>query len=148
MPRSGQAEAVRVEGLADFIRELKALGNGLPRELGRANKEAATLVADAAESRARALGGVAAKSAPSIRAAAMQRNAAVNLGSASAPWALGAEFGALRWHQFQSWRGNQWNPDSGGVGYFLHPAVRETRDEFLDVYGRILDELARKAFPS
>lgn len=138
-----RSQAVRVEGLADFQRELRQLDSKLPRELTAANKKAAELVAEKARGKATSLGGVAAKTAPSIKAAAEQRRSKINIGGARAPWALGAEFGGQgrpTTMQFQPHRGRQ--------GYFLYPTIRDTRDEFMDVYERAIDQLMRAAFPS
>lgn len=147
MPKYAANEAVRVVGLDEFRAELRKLEGNMGRELGKAHKAAAEVVASKARSRAASLGGAAAKSAPSIKASAAARHAAVNVGGPSHPWAMGAEFGAIRWRQFEPWRGNQWQPDVAGVGYFLHPAIRETREEFMDVYARELEQLARAAYP-
>lgn len=162
----GQRDAVHVQGLAELQRELRALDQALPRELRQLNKAAAEVVAADARARARALGGIAAKAAPSVKAAAEQRRAKVTIGDARHPFALGAEFGAKHdlprrittkdgrswvqrgWNQFRPWRGNQ-HVDVGtaGPGYFLYPAIRGTTDETLDLYERGLDALMRRAFP-
>lgn len=138
--------AVRVEGLADFQKELKRLDQKLPRELQKANKRAAELVADAARTRATGLGSVAAKAAPSIKAAAEQRRSKVSIGGARYPFALGAEFGGQgrpTTMQFAPWSGSD-----TGAGYFLYPAIRETRDEFMDAYDDAIEQLTREAFPT
>lgn len=144
-------DVVRVEGLRDLQRELRAVDTKLPRSLAIANKTAAEYVADRARQRARSQGGVAAKSAPSIRAAGEQRRSKVLLGGPSWPYALGAEFGAKYHPQFKPWRGNQHSEGmqpGSGVGYFLYPTIRDTRDDFMDVYERAIDQVMRSAFPS
>lgn len=140
--------ALQIDGLDDFRKHLRATDNRLGRAMGQANKKAAEVVASEARTRAQGSGGSAAKGAESIKASAAQRAASVTIGGAKAPWMPGAEFGARRYRQFPPWRGNQWQPDSGGVGYFLHPAIRETRDEFEETYLEALDELAHQAFPN
>lgn len=147
MPRYTANESLRIVGLAEFQRELKHVSKELGGDLRKANLAAAEVVASSARSRATSQGGVAAKSAPSVKAAAEQRRAKVAIGGAKYPFALGAEFGAKRYPQFKPWRGNQWQPDVAGVGYFLHPAIRETRDAFMDAYERAIDQLMRRAFP-
>lgn len=139
--------AVRVEGLRDLSRHLRAIDKSLARDLRIANKAAAETVLAEARRRASSLGGVAAKTAPTLRASGEQQRATVRLGGARAPYALGAEFGAKRYRQFKPWRGNQWGGFSGGPGYFLHPAIRETADEIVGQYGNLLDKLTAKAFP-
>lgn len=132
--------AVEVRGLADFQRELKRID--LASDLKDANKDAAELVATAARARAQGLGGVAAKTAPSVKAAAEQRRAKINLGGAREPWALGAEFGGRGRPTTQ-----QFQPHLGRTGYFLYPAIRATREEFLDAYAKAIEQLMRRAFP-
>jgi len=141
-------EIVQVRGLRDFQRELRRANTDLPRELRTASLAAAEVVAKAARSKALALGGVAAKTAPSIKAGGEQRRSKVSIGGPAFPWALGAEFGAKRYPQFEPWRGNQHQPDlDNGVGYFLYPSIRDTREEFIDVYAGGIDRLMRAAFP-
>lgn len=138
-----RSQAVRVEGLADFQRELRAVDTKLPRQLSQANKAAAEMVAGRARSRAQSLGSVAAKSAPSIKAAAEQRRSKITLGGPREPWALGAEFGGQGRPTTQ-----QFDPHRGRQGYFLYPTIRDTREEFIDVYARAIDQVMRAAFPS
>lgn len=140
----GGHEVVRVEGLRDLQAELRKID--LARDLRDANKQAAEVVATAAQARAQGLGGVAAKTAPSVKAAAEQRRAKVTIGSNREPWALGAEFGGgarPTTQQFEPWRGS-----GSSAGYFLYPAVRSTREQFVDAYDKALEQLVRRAFPS
>lgn len=139
---------VEVRGLRDFQRQLRAID--MARDLRKTNKDAAELVVEAARRKARSLGSVHAETARlnGIRAAAEQRRAKVILGSARTPFAFGAEFGAKQYPQFPPWRGNQHtDPDGSNVGYMIYPTIRETREEFLELYGDALEELAAKAFP-
>ncbi len=126
------ADAVEIRGLDDFRRALRSAGPAAARRLQVANKEVAQKVADQSSDAARARGGSAAKGAKSITARARGQSAAVAIGGARAPWMLGAEFGAKQYEQFPPWRGNQWQPFSGGVGYFVHPAIRRMRAEIED----------------
>ncbi|SRR6266508_2857846 len=142
---------INIRGLAEFQRELRRAGAGFPRELRRLNLDAAQMVVTETEKRGRALGGVHAKTvrAGAFKARAEQRRAKVVIDASTKrnAFAFGAEFGSKRYHQFPAWRGNQWLPDAGGVGYMLHPAVRETRDEIIDIYAELITQLARRAFP-
>lgn len=149
----GDTGRVRIEGLNEFQRALREIDATLPRELRKANKGAAEVVADASRSRAESLGGVAAKAAPSIKAAAEQRYAKVALGGAKYPFALGANFGALHDQTRNTAHGvmKGWNqfPETGGKGHdrFLYWAVRAKREEFMHEYELLLDALAARAFP-
>lgn len=139
-------DPIRVEGLREFQAELRKLDQKLPRELRVAGNEAADIVVRDAQSRARGRGGVAAKTAPSIKASSQQRGARVSLGGARFPFAMGAEFGGRgrpTTQQFAPWSGSD-----SGAGYFFFPAIRGSRDEFMDVYETALDRLMRAAFPS
>lgn len=140
-----------VKGLKDFRRELRKATQDLPsKAVGEANAEAAEVVMKPARSKALALGGVAAKAVQSNGMRASKAASAVKviiLGSEAVPYTLGAEYGSIIYKQFREWRGNQWAPDQGNVGYFLHPAIRETREEFIETYADILMRLTRKAFP-
>lgn len=138
-----RSEAIQVHGLREFQQALKDLDDRMPRELAAANAEAAGVVAKEATRRGRSLGSTAAKAAGSIKAAKQQRAAAVSIGGPQFPFALGAEFGGGRrptTQQFQPWKGH--------TGYFLWPAVRETREQFMHAYERAIDDLMRRAFPN
>jgi hypothetical protein len=135
--------AVEVRGLKELQRELKAAGAQLPRELGRANKEAADIVASAGRARAQSEGGVAAKAAPGIVASGAQGAAKVAIGGSRYPFGIGAETGAKRYPQFQAYVGL----DTEGAGYALGPAIVEQEERFIDIYGDVLERLLARAFP-
>lgn len=127
----------RAHGLDELHDALTALPGDLRREADTAGVEAAGDVADAARGNAVALGGVAAKSAPSLNAERGIDGGLVTLGGEAYPFAAGAEFGATRYPQFEPYRG----PEGG---YFLYPAIREKGDEidqvFLDAADRALQQ--------
>lgn len=139
------AESV-VNGLNDLIAAAKEMGDLLPREVGKTNKVAAQFIVDRAQAEARKQGGVAAKSAPAVKAAAQQRNVAIRLDGKKYPFSLGSEFGSLQFDQFKPWRGNQWTAFEGGVGYWLQPTIRDSREEFDAFYLDLLDDLAKRIF--
>lgn len=138
-----KSQAIRIEGLAALQKELRQMGAEFAKQLSTANKDAAEVVASAARSKASGRGGVAAKTAPSIKAQGEQRRSKVTIGGNAYPFAMGAEFGATAYRQFPAWRGS-----GSGAGYFLYPAIRSTRDEFVEVYERVIDHVARGAFPN
>lgn len=144
----GSPIAAQIEGLDEFRASLRAAGKEYGRAMGQANKRAAEFVAAEARTRAISRGGSAAKGAQSIKASAAQKAAMVAIGGPRYQWMLGAEFGAKKYKQFPPWRGNQWQPDANnGVGYFLHPAIRDTRERFEEMYLEELDTVAKSAFP-
>lgn len=134
---------IEVQGLRDLQRELRAVDKGWPKELRLANKRAAELVADATRSSFGRRPGVAPRVAPSVKALAQQRSASVRIGGARYPFALGSEFGSVRFEQFPAWSGN-----GPGAGYSLYETIRGRREEVIDTYAEAVDRLARKAFPN
>lgn len=144
-----------VEGLAQFSRALARIGaDGLRDEVKQANFDVADKLADAAKSKAAGLSRQQRSAAESLRATRTQNYAAVRMGSARKPYALGAEFGAMKRtgtgriaRGFRPWRGNQFSGWSGGPGYFLHPTIREKGPEFIDEYMQAVDRITQEAFP-
>lgn len=134
---------IDVAGLSELRAALRKADAELASEVKDANVEAADLVVTRARAKAASLGGVAAKSAPSLRSARTAASAKVRLGSASAPYALGAEFGGGRskkTRQFKPWRGS-----GGGAGYFLYPTIRGSRADIVELYAKALDRITRAA---
>lgn len=136
------SERIEVIGLKEFSKELRKLEGDWPKELRKAAKSAASLVANEAQRRARTVGGAIGKAAPSIRPGGTQRGAYVKLGGDRYPFALGGEFGAIRFKQFKPWRGS-----GGDAGYALYPAIRAKTDEVVEEFGDALDDISRQAFP-
>lgn len=134
--RTGQ---VRVDGLRDLNRALKALGPEFQAELKAANIDVAELVADDARAAAYSQGGVAAKTAPSLKATRTSGSAGVGLGGSAYPFAGGAEFGSIKHKQFKPWRGND-----SGAGYFLYPSIRDNSERIVSEYMGALNEILRK----
>jgi hypothetical protein len=140
---------IAIDGLADLSRTLKRFDTDLAKTLRDANREAATIAASAAKSRATAAGGSLAKGAPTITASAGYAWAGLGFGGPRAPWMPGAEFGANRdrqrqrstgtyigYRQFQPWRGSDRN-----AGYAIYPAIRASADRVVESYADGLDSL-------
>lgn len=112
----------------------------------QANREVAKTIGTAARAKASSLGSVAAKTAPAVGWQASTTLASVTLDGTKAPYAFGAEFGALQYPQFKPWTGS--GPEAG---YFFYPTIREKsesgyiKDTYLDI---LVDKLAARAFPS
>lgn len=139
---------VEVHGLKEFNKALKEADKKYSKELRAANVAASRRVVTRAKAIAAMRGGVAAKAATSLRALASVKGAQIKLGGDRYPYALGAEFGSLQFRQFPTWRGNQWVAwGTSGVGYFLHPAIRDQYDEIVEEYGEAIDRIMRDAFP-
>lgn len=86
------------------------------------------------------------QSARSAAYAPQMRKAAQSLSSvrsgkgaeidASIRWFNGAELGAIRYHQFPSWRGTiPRDPTTGGSGYFLFPTIRANAQKYVEEFG-------------
>ncbi len=136
---NAKSQGVKVTGLTELNRALKALGPEVQKELKAANFEVGSMVAGDAQSIALGLGGVAAKVAPSIRATKTAAGAAVSFGGSAYPFAGGAEFGSLRFKQFKTWRGN-----GSDAGYFVYPAIRQDADQIEATYLDRIDDIMRK----
>lgn len=151
------SEGVEIPGLRQFARDLKAAGPELVQELKDLNFKVASKVKDDAIARASGGGRQAQRAAATLRAAKQAARAAVMLGNAKTPFALGAEFGAqhnrprmlpnqgtdrLGWNQFRQWAGS-----GSTTGYFLFPAIRQDMPEIVDMYGDAVEQIAKKAFP-
>lgn len=140
MARVKSSAGIEVHGLKELARALKQAESGLPNALRDTNKEVAKEVATKATGRAQSLGGVAAHVAPSIRASAGARFAAVAGGGASSPAFAGAEFGGRGRPTTQ-----QFQPHLGTQGYFLYPTIRDEASDIEDKYTDALNDLMRKA---
>lgn len=140
--------AIEIVGLRAFMRELALLSPEVDAKFKAVNYEVAEKVKGEAMTDAQALGGVAAKAAPSLRATKTKNYSSIRLGGAKAPYAQGAEFGSDKFRQFKPWRGNQWSDRGpGGVGYFLQPKIRDMDKEIQKMYADAFDKIAAGTFP-
>jgi hypothetical protein len=136
-----KAGVLAVDGLDELRRELRKLDNaGLTEELKDANKAVADLVVQRAKAKASTR--MERRAAESLRSSRQAARAQVVGGSAKVPFFGGAEFGSLRFNQFRPWTGS--NSQSG---YFLYPAIRESTDDIVDMYGIEIEKISAKAFP-
>jgi hypothetical protein len=133
------ASRVDIEGLRDLQRELRAIDPAFAKELRLANKEAAEVVAEATRASFSSRGGVAPKVASSVKVMAQQRSASVRIGGAKYPYAMGSNFGSLRYTQF---------PPLAKPDYSLFTSIEAKRDEVVDKYEEALVQVTKKAFPN
>lgn len=140
MAKVQSGAGVRVDGLAELNRTLRALGGReFQAELREAGRTVAKDVAQDAVGKAHSLGGVAAHVAPSISASAGFTSAGVSFGGASHPAAMGAEFGGQgrpTTQQFQPFRGHE--------GYFIYPAIRDNADHIEATYLKAVDDILKR----
>lgn len=135
-------ERVRVTGLDELRRELRKLDDkGLIDELKATNYEVATDVVEGAKRRASTVSRQADRAASSLRASRTAARAQVLIGSAAVPFALGAEFGSMRYKQFPGWRGN-----GEDAGYFLWPEIRDQSPDIVEKYGDAMERISSRAF--
>ncbi len=146
MPKLTAEGAIRVEGLEEFRAGLKKLGPEWPGKLGQINKRLTSMIVT--DARNRASTAQAKKAAESLKASAGAKEAIVSLGGPGFEFALGAEFGALQYKQFPPWRGNQFAPAEGGVGYFLMPAIHDDLGKIEAAYLDAVGDLTKQAFPT
>jgi hypothetical protein len=134
------ADYVKVEGLRELSKALRDVDKTLPKEIQRAAKTAAEAVADKTRASFASRAGVAPKVAPSVKALATQRAAYVRIGGPAYPYALGSNFGSVRFKQFPMFAGH-------GDDYSLYRTIRAERDAITDTFGDALDAAMRRAFP-
>lgn len=146
MSASTDPYRIDIEGLRQFRTALRASETASPAALRKANKRVAEdVVLPEVERRAEGQrspqgrwGHVALNT---IRALATQTSASVAIGNnTTAVYALGKNFGSLRFRQFLPFGGG--DPD-----YALYSGIGATRAETIEEYGEMIDELAHDAFP-
>jgi hypothetical protein len=63
-------------------------------------------------------------------------------------WYSNPRYSSSPARQFEPWVGNQWDPgEAGGAPYFIGPAINQSVDEIIEIYGDGIEDLARRAFP-
>lgn len=128
---SGTTQAVT--GVDEFARALRKMSPAIRRELDKRNRAIGGRVVEKAKGRASGVSRQAAAASQSLRATAARGGVAIQLRNARG-FELGAEFGAKKYPQFPPWRGNQWSGVPDGVGYFMHPTIREEVPTVTDEY--------------
>lgn len=127
--------SVKVEGLKELSRDLKAAGDFEgSNALKKALAEAADQVVQAAQANASTRQQRA--TAGRLKASKAAASSSVTLGGK--PYDLGVEFGSKRWPQFPAWRGNGMD-----AGYLLFPAIREEQDRIVEPVADAIDALLR-----
>lgn len=137
---------IDVAGLKDLRKELRRAG--LQKNLTKANKHVVNRVIvpegknRAARSFPNIAGGttrVGSRGINSIRGTATQTTAVVKAGGARVPWFGGVEWGSSgRYRQF---------PKKAEKGRILYPVIEDKRDEIIDAYWDVIDDVAKGPFP-
>lgn len=127
----------RIEGLREFLQDMGVAKHNIADAERVFGAIAAATVVSMAKQTAAGIG--------KMQIAAAQDLKVVGSGTVQyggRPYSIGAEFGAIQWHQFNEWRGNL-----NDAGYFLWPSIREFRDEdMLDLWARTVWEQMKKSF--
>lgn len=141
---------IKVEGLRQLARELGKADPELRKALGKQYRKIGLWLVPKAQARMRAEAKGAGGSLGSlgIRASAATTSARITL-LGSNPRVRGDEFGSKRYGQFRPWRGNKW-PSTWvpeGVGYAVHPTIRENEALILEQFGDVLEDSLKEAYP-
>lgn len=135
------ADSVRITGLRELRRELRAVDPSWNKELRKVNLAVAQDVAQGTQAAFQRMGGSAPKVAPTVKALASQARGQVKVGggnSIGGQVAMGNLWGSRRFRQF---------PSATAGGYALYPSLAKLRPDIEDRYLDMLDDLLRRAFP-
>lgn len=148
-------QRIEIRGLKELRRELKRMD----RAWGKALREVHVKVAELVAGRARSASPGSVSGA--VKGRGTQRKAIIQVGLRP-PRAIAVFMGARRrfgWYsnpryrgsrgrQFEPWVGNQWDPgDNGGTPYFIGPAINQSVEDVIELYGDEIEKLAARAFP-
>lgn len=128
---------IRVTGLREFQRALKAMDAGLPRQLRLALNEAAKEVIDYAQPRIPRRTG---RAAGSLKARSSQREARIAVGGRRAPYYPWLDFGGQGRR-----KGRPAKREFIREGRYVYPALAARRDRVTEIMANALAQLARDA---
>jgi hypothetical protein len=130
------AQQVRIEGLRELQRDLRLIDKTMPRELRKANKAAAEIVAVEARKRTPVHSGRARRS---LVARAEQRSASVKGGGARVPYFAWLDFGG------SVGRNKSVHREVIKGGRIIYPALAAKREQVADEYEELLAGVFRLA---
>jgi hypothetical protein len=157
------AAAIRVEGLREFRRELRAIDrtNGdraWSRELTRTHRELGQMVASLSSGAAAGMGGSQAHFAGAIRGRGTAASARIGVLPRANAAFWGAKkrtgwYGAPRYaestgQQHLPWVGTGWTAGGPGGPYAINATVRDNLRGIERAYAEAIDRVTRRAFPS
>lgn len=127
MTTRGHAFQIDYSDLTEAAKALDGLDGVTVPAITKGLKRFTGELRERSESKGRGLGSVHrhAIDEGGIEEFTLNKAAGIRLAASSSPTILGAEYGAKQYPQFPRWRGNQFNPSASGVGYMMHPALRE-----------------------
>ena len=142
-PSFTAGHSTALNGVAEFSRKLRMMDPLVKRGLDRKNREIGKMVIERGKGKAEHYSRQAAAASAAMSATAAGGGVGIRLSKAKVPFAFGAEFGAKKWPQFPRWRGNQFTNALEGIGYFMHPAIRESMPEVVEQYYEAVEEAGR-----
>lgn len=128
--------SVEVKGLKELNRHLKDAGDGMQKELGKAGKAAAEVVAAAARARTPVRSG---RARDSVRAGASSGGGVVRAGGAKVPYFAWLDWGGAVGRNKSVVR------EFRKEGRIIYPALGDKRAEVIESYERGVHEVLQKA---
>lgn len=114
-----------MRGLRELARDARRVDKRINAATRRGNRLLANQVRDKVRDAMSAFGSTPAKAAKGVSATVSDIRAGIKIGGSRYPFAVGAEFGALRWRQFSNGHPGPWRGNDENAGYFLWPHVRQ-----------------------
>lgn len=154
-PRKGSA--VSVQGLSDFVKELKGLEGGMDnrKELAKAHRAVAVKVAAWAKLAARTR--AERKGSRFIKGTGTAYGASITVAKRANPvfWGAKRHFG---WYadprfdrspaQFPAWVGQKWDVGVSGQGpYVINDTIASHLKQIEEMFGQAVDDAMHRAFP-
>lgn len=133
---------ITVDGLDALRRRLAAADKNVAKGLGRAGKSAADIVVAAARTKVPVRSG---RARDSLRAVILRGGAGIRGGGAKAPYFGFLDYGNKVDRGGGVGRGDSQVREYLKGGRIVYPAVREKRDEAIDVYVEAMKDLLREA---
>ena len=149
---------IKVKGLDEFRRDLKAIGKQWPKELAKTHRILAREVSGEARRFAIGIGPVQAHFASKITGTgtaakasigvARQANAAIWGAKKHTGWYGAPQYGSSAKGNQPQWVGNAWDVGGPGGPYGINDAIRHDMPKIVDRYGELIDALTERAFPT
>lgn len=139
------SDPIKVVGIIDLNKALKATADGAPKEMQQGLKEIAAVIARATASKVPARTG---RAASSYKPRATQTGAGIAFGGKAAPWTPWLEFGGsvgpghVAGVPFSGAIRRPWEGRPVGDGRYLYPTISEHHDETNE---KVLDLMAKLA---
>lgn len=133
---------IRVEGLDNLRKRLRKADKGLARDLGKAGKKAADIVAKDAASRVDVRSGQAKRS---VKAVTLRGGGAVKGGGAAVPYFGFLDYGNKPGSGAGVGRGDSQRRPYIAGGRYVYPALADNRDEVVRTYEELLADVLRDA---